>query len=102
MSAGTARRMTACSPKGSSAEPEGPGHQELLGRNGLAAGLQAVKVHPLVRGVFVDQNEAVALFHGDIGFEGLPQDLVVGDRRVINILNRIFDSPLFPALLSGL
>ena len=42
-------------------------------------------------GVFVYDQEAVLQFDNDIGFQGLAQDLVVGNREVINILNSFFD-----------
>ena len=44
-----------------------------------------------MRGVFVYEQEAVLQFDNDIGFQGLAQDLVVGNREVINILNSFFD-----------
>ena len=53
---------------------------------------QAVKVHPLVRGVLVYEHKLRADFDDDIGLESLPHYLVVGDRLTFNILNRFFHS----------
>jgi hypothetical protein len=43
-------------------------------------------------GMLVNQENPVFQFNKNIGFQNLTQDLVVRDRGVINILNRVFNS----------
>ena len=47
------------------------GGEEGLGHGVIALGLHAVKVHPLVGGVLVDEEHPVPLLHHDVGVQHL-------------------------------
>ena len=59
--------------------PQGHRGQQGLGHDLPVLRLQPVEVHALVGGVLVDEQQLIPQLHQDIGLQGLPQYLVVGD-----------------------